>query len=151
MVLFIKLLSAGFEMAQLQYMRNWNAANVLTVYTYLTVLKLKHFFCYFSVSFSQIYRSYTWMLLVSPKRRHHVVRPWLYFKGTVSWNRFRKCWQKFTELGLTKGRGWFLNFLEGSNDFKMLKVYFLRLMPVCVGLIMVSCLFLSVPPITSGV
>ncbi len=33
------------------------------------------------------------------------------FKGTVSWDRFQKFWQKFTELGLTKGRGWFLNFL----------------------------------------
>jgi hypothetical protein len=33
----------------------------------------------------------------------------------------------------------------------MQKVYFWRMMPVCVGLIMVSCLFLSVPPITSGV
>jgi hypothetical protein len=41
------------------------------------------------------------------------------FKGTVSWDRFQNFWQKFTELGLTKGRGWFLNFLEGSNDFKM--------------------------------
>ncbi len=28
-------------------------------------------------------------------------------KGTVSWDRFEKCWQK---LGLRKGRGWFLNF-----------------------------------------
>ncbi len=73
------------------------------------------------------------------------------FKGTVSWDRFQKCWQKFTELDLTKGHGWFSNFLEGSNDFKMLKVYFLRLMPVCVGLKMVSCLFLSVPLIKSGV
>jgi hypothetical protein len=31
------------------------------------------------------------------------------------------------------------------------KVYLLRLMPVCVGLIMVSCLCLSVLPTTSGV
>jgi hypothetical protein len=31
------------------------------------------------------------------------------------------------------------------------KVYLLRLMPVCVGFIIVSCLFLSVPPNTSGV
>ncbi len=29
-------------------------------------------------------------------------------KGTVSWDRFQKFWQKFTALGLTKGRGWFL-------------------------------------------
>ncbi len=31
----------------------------------------------------------------------------LLFKGTVSWDRFQKCWQKFTELGLSKGRGGF--------------------------------------------
>ncbi len=31
-------------------------------------------------------------------------------KGTVSWERLKKLWQKFTELGLKKGRGWFLNF-----------------------------------------
>ncbi len=33
-----------------------------------------------------------------------------YIKGTVSWDRFQKYWQKFTELGLTKGHGWFLTF-----------------------------------------
>ncbi len=33
------------------------------------------------------------------------------FKGTVSWDRFQKFWQKFTEPGLTKVRSWFLNFL----------------------------------------
>ncbi len=33
------------------------------------------------------------------------------FKGTVSWDGFQKFWLKFKELGLTKGRGWFLNFL----------------------------------------
>ncbi len=32
-------------------------------------------------------------------------------KGTVSWDRFQKFWLKFTELDLTKGRGWFLNSL----------------------------------------
>ncbi len=32
------------------------------------------------------------------------------FKGTVSWDRFQKCWRKWTDLGLNKGRGWFLNF-----------------------------------------
>ncbi len=26
---------------------------------------------------------------------------------------------QFTELGLTKGRGWFLNFFRGLNDFIM--------------------------------
>ncbi len=62
------------------------------------------------------------------------------FKGTVSWDRFQKFWQKFTELGLTKGRGWFLNFLGGSNYFKTQKVYLLRLMPFCVGLTMVLLL-----------
>ncbi len=39
---------------------------------------------------------------------------------------------KFTELGLSKGRGWFLNFLGGSDDFIMQKVYLLRLMSVSV-------------------
>ncbi len=34
------------------------------------------------------------------------------FIGTVSWDRLNKFWQKFTELGLTKGRGRILNFLE---------------------------------------
>jgi hypothetical protein len=54
-------------------------------------------------------------------------------------------------LALTKGHGWFLKFLGGSDNFIMQKVYLLRLLPVCIGLINVSCLFLSVPPITSGV
>ncbi len=35
-------------------------------------------------------------------------------KGTVSWDRFKKLWQKFTELGLNKARGWFLNFFAAS-------------------------------------
>jgi hypothetical protein len=51
---------------------------------------------------------------------------------------FKKCVQKRTELDLTKGRGWFLNFLGGSDDFIVQKVYFLRLMPGCVGLIMLA-------------
>ncbi len=34
-----------------------------------------------------------------------------WFKGTVSWERFQKFLQKFTETGLTKGPSWFLNFL----------------------------------------
>ena len=42
-------------------------------------------------------------------------------------------------------------FFRGSNDFIVQKVHLLWLMPVCVGLIMVSCLFLLVPLITSGV
>jgi hypothetical protein len=36
-------------------------------------------------------------------------------------------------------------FFRGSNDFIVQKVHLLRLMPVCVGLIMVSCLVLLVP------
>jgi hypothetical protein len=32
-------------------------------------------------------------------------------KGTVSRDRFHNNLQKFTKLGLSKGRGWFLNFL----------------------------------------
>jgi hypothetical protein len=31
---------------------------------------------------------------------------------------------KNTELGLTKGRGWFLKFLRGSDDFIMQKVHY---------------------------
>ncbi len=42
----------------------------------------------------------------------------LLLKGTVSWDRFQNFWQKFTELGLTKGRGWFLNFLEAPMILK---------------------------------
>jgi hypothetical protein len=56
----------------------------------------------------------------------------------------------FTELGLTEGRCWFLKIFGGLDDFIMQKVYLLRLMPVYVGL-MVSCLLLSAPQITSGV
>ncbi len=64
---------------------------------------------------------------------------------------FKNVGQKFTKLGLTKGRGWFLNFLGAPMILKMQKVYLLRLMLFCDGLTMVSCLFLSVPLITSGV
>ncbi len=35
-------------------------------------------------------------------------------KGTVTWDRFQKFWQKFTEFCLTKGRSLFLNFLRAS-------------------------------------
>ncbi len=42
-------------------------------------------------------------------------------------------------------------FFRGSNDFIMQKVYLLWLMPVCVGLIMVSCIVLLFPLITTGV
>ncbi len=39
------------------------------------------------------------------------------FKGTVLRDRFRKCWRKLTDLGLNKGRGWFLIFSEGPLIF----------------------------------
>ncbi len=42
-----------------------------------------------------------------------------YIKGTVSWERF---WQKFTELGLTKGRGWFLNFFVAPMILSVLRI-----------------------------
>jgi hypothetical protein len=38
-------------------------------------------------------------------------------KGTVLRDRFRKCCQKLTDLGLNKGRGWFLNFSEAPLIF----------------------------------
>ena len=41
--------------------------------------------------------------------------------GTVSWDRFQKFWLKFKELGLTKGRGWFLNFLGAPMILKCKK------------------------------
>jgi hypothetical protein len=40
-----------------------------------------------------------------------------FFKGTVSWDRFQKCWRKWTDLGLIKGRSWFLNFSEAPLIF----------------------------------
>ncbi len=39
----------------------------------------------------------------------------LWLKGTVSWDRFQKFWQKFTQIGLTEGCGWFLKFLGASD------------------------------------
>ncbi len=41
---------------------------------------------------------------------------WYTFKGTVLWDRFRKCWRKI-DLGLNKGRGWFLNFSKAPLIF----------------------------------
>jgi hypothetical protein len=38
-----------------------------------------------------------------------------------------------------------LAYLRGSDDFIIQKVHLLRLMPVCVGLILVSCLFCQPP------
>jgi hypothetical protein len=42
-------------------------------------------------------------------------------------------------------------FFRGFNDFIVQKVHLLRLVTVCVGLIMVSCLFLPVSLIARGV
>ncbi len=41
----------------------------------------------------------------------------LVLKGTVLRDRFRKRWRKLTDLGLNKGRGWFLNFSEAPLIF----------------------------------
>ncbi len=38
-------------------------------------------------------------------------------KGTVLRDRFQKCGRKLTDLGLNKGRGWFLNFSEAPLIF----------------------------------
>ncbi len=38
-------------------------------------------------------------------------------KGAVLRDRFRKCWRKLTNLGLNKGRSWFLNFSEAPLIF----------------------------------
>ncbi len=52
-------------------------------------------------------------------RKIHFIwfRPGPLLKGTVLRDRFRKCWRKLTDLGLNKGRGWFLNFFRGTSDF----------------------------------
>ncbi len=47
----------------------------------------------------------------------------------------------FSELGLTKERNLVFKILRGSDDFIRQKVYLLRLMPVCVGLIMLAAYF----------
>ncbi len=47
-------------------------------------------------------------------------------KGTVLRDRFRKCWRKWTDLGLNKGRVWFLNFLEAPLIFNWNKTSFFR-------------------------
>ncbi len=48
------------------------------------------------------------------------------FKGTVAWDRFRQYCQKFTDVGLNEGRGWFLNFLEAPMIFSWNKTSSLR-------------------------
>ncbi len=42
--------------------------------------------------------------------------PFFNIKGTVLRDRFWKCWQKFTDVGL-KGRGWYMNFSEAPLMF----------------------------------
>ncbi len=44
-------------------------------------------------------------------------KPSTTLNGTVSWDRFQKCCRKWTDLGLNKGRGWFLNFSEAALIF----------------------------------
>jgi len=39
------------------------------------------------------------------------------FKGTVLRDRFQKCRRKLADLGLNKGRGWFLNISEAPLIF----------------------------------
>jgi hypothetical protein len=50
----------------------------------------------------------------------------LSFKGTVAWDRFRQYCQKLTDVGLNKGRGWFLNFSEAPLIFSWNKTSSLR-------------------------
>ncbi len=50
----------------------------------------------------------------------------LKLKRTVLRDRFRKCWVKLTDLGLDKGRGWFLNFSEAPLIFNRFKTSFFR-------------------------
>ncbi len=52
--------------------------------------------------------------------------PYTIIKGTVLRDRFRKCWQKLTDLGLNKGHGWFLNFSEAPLIFSWNKTSSLR-------------------------
>ncbi len=48
----------------------------------------------------------------SPDSQKFESTPWFCaFKGPVSWERLKKFWQQFTELGRTKGRSLFLKFL----------------------------------------
>ncbi len=63
---------------------------------------------------------------------------------------FKNVDKNLQNLAYPRDAAGFLIFC-GSYDFIIQKVHLLRLMPVCVGLILVSCLFLSAHPITSGV
>ncbi len=69
-------------------------------------------------------------------------------KGPSHETDFKKFLQKSSELGLSNGSSWFSKFLRGSDDFKVHKVYLLRLMPVWVGSTMLAA-FLSFLLITS--
>jgi hypothetical protein len=57
-------------------------------------------------------------------------------KGTVLQDRFRFWWYAWSVQGLKRERGQFLNFVRCSNGFILQKMYFSRLMRVCVGFIM---------------
>jgi hypothetical protein len=59
-----------------------------------------------------------WGTLIHEKNLKSKISCQTPFKGTVSSDRFKKFRQKFTELGLTKGRGWFLNFLGAPMILK---------------------------------
>ncbi len=48
------------------------------------------------------------------------------FKWTVLRDRFQKCWRKLTDLGLNKGRGWFLNFSKVPLIFSWNKTCSIR-------------------------
>ncbi len=65
-----------------------------------------------------------WGTLIHEKNLKSKISCQTPFKGTVSWDGFQKFWQKFFELCLTKGRGWFLKLLGGSDDFIMPKVIY---------------------------
>ena len=56
----------------------------------------------------------------------------------IDFKKFDKNLQNLTQL--------VFEFFRGSDDFINQKVHLLRLMPVYVGLIVVRCLLLSVPP-----
>jgi hypothetical protein len=86
------------------------AAKIFLIFRYLTLLSNK-------IMMNWLDR---WSISPPPSPRgpNHY-KPFI--KGTVSWDRFQKFWQQFTELNLTMGRGWFLNFLWASMILKRKK------------------------------
>jgi hypothetical protein len=58
--------------------------------------------------------------------RYPVFEKFFSLKGTVAWDRFRQYCQKLTDVGLNKGRGWFLNFSEAPLIFSWNKTSSLR-------------------------